>query len=129
MRFLAKAKRAEAYANLHAMYAAQKAYWAEHNEYATALSGPGGAGWQPEGYKGGGANENFYYTYGFATGGEGTHHFTGKLGTSASELSAARADKNSFVLVAAGDIDGDGKADIITIDQDNKITIAQDDLE
>jgi prepilin-type N-terminal cleavage/methylation domain-containing protein len=128
-KFLAKAKRAEAYTNLHAIYAAQKAYWAEHNEYAQALAGPNSAGWQPEGYKGGGAQENFYYTYGFAQGGEGTHRFTGKLSTPASALSASRAGKDSFVVVAAGDISGSGKPDIITIDQDNKVTIAQDGLQ
>jgi len=127
-KFLAKAKRAEAYMNLHAIYAAQKAYWAEHGEYAQALSGANGAGWQPEGYKGGGAQENFYYTYGFAGGGEGTHHFTGKLGTSVSALSGSRAGKDGFVVAAAGDIMGNGDADVITIDQDNTITIVHDAL-
>ena len=62
MRFLAKAKRAEAYMNLHAIYAAQKAYWAEHGKYTDILLGAHGAGWKPEGYKGGGSGENFYYT-------------------------------------------------------------------
>ena len=127
-KFLAKAKRAEAYMNLHAMYAAQKAYWTEHGEYAQAFAGAQGAGWQPEGYKGGGAQENFYYTYGIAGGGEGTHHFTGKLNTSASHLSASRVSKDGFVLAAAGDIAGNGKPDIITVDQDNKIVIVQDAL-
>ncbi len=127
-KFLAKAKRAEAYTNLHAIYAVQKAHWAEHGTYVSALSGPNSAGWQPEGYQGGGEQENFYYTYGFAGGAEGTHYFTVKLGTSAAHLNMARADKKEFVAVAAGDIDGDGVPDIITIDQNNKITIVQDDL-
>src|SRR5207244_4018945 len=78
MRFLAKAKRAEAYANLHAIYAAQKAYWVEHGTYSPVLLGKGGVGWKPEGYSGGGEKENFYYTYGFP-GAEGQHYFTGKL--------------------------------------------------
>src|ERR1700739_2918912 len=77
-RFFAKAKRTEAYMNLHSIYAAEKAYWAEHGTYSDVLSGPGSIGWQPEGYKGGGVNENFYYTYGFA-GSEGKNYFTGKL--------------------------------------------------
>src|SRR3989344_4330102 len=64
-RFLAKAKRAEAYMNLNSIYAAQKAHWAERGSYSDVLNGEGGVGWKPEGYKGGGANENFYYTYGF----------------------------------------------------------------
>jgi prepilin-type N-terminal cleavage/methylation domain-containing protein len=125
--FLAKAKRTEAYANLHAIYAAQKAYWAEHGTYALALAGPQGAGWQPEGYKGGGEKENFYYTYG-VPGAEGVHYFTGKLKTPASLLSGGYANKDGFVAVAAGYINGSKKPDVLTIDQDNRITIVQDAL-
>lgn len=126
--FIAKAKRAEVYANLHALYAAQKAYWAEHGTYTMQLAGPHSLGWQPTGYRGGGAQENFYYTYG-VPGSEGVNYFTGKLSTPASHLHGGRASANSFVIVAAGDIDGDGKPDIITIDHNNTITIVQDDLQ
>ena len=125
--FIAKAKRTEAYTNLHALYAAQKAYWAEHGTYTTQLAGPDGLGWQPTGYRGGGANENFYYTYG-APGVEGVNYFTGKLLAPSSALSAGHADKDSFVMVAAGDIDNDGTFDIITIDQDNNIKVLQNDI-
>jgi type IV pilus assembly protein PilA len=128
-RFLAKAKRAEVYMNLHSIYTAEKAYWAEHGSYTTVLNGPGGLGWKPEGYKGGGKNESFYYTYGFPNGSEGQNYFTGKLEASASHLSSARADKNGFVAAAAADIDGDGEMDIVTIDQDNNIQILKDDLQ
>jgi prepilin-type N-terminal cleavage/methylation domain-containing protein len=127
-RFIAKSKRAEAYMNLHAIYAAEKAYWAEHGQYTTQLSGEKGVGWKPEGYHGGGAGENFYYTYGFAGGAEGQAHFTGKLATPASFLNSGRADKNGFLAIAAGDIDGDGKPDILSIDENNVIKIVQDDL-
>jgi len=127
MRFLAKAKRSEAYMNLHTIYAAEKAHFAEHGTYSSMLSGEGGVGWKPEGYKGGGKQEKFNYTYGFP-GSEGKNCFTGKLETSSGALSRGRADKNGFVAVAAGDIDGDGKPDVITIDQDNVITIVEDDL-
>src|SRR5580704_12315773 len=65
-KYLAKAKRAEVYLQLSSLYAAQKAYWAEHGRYSTQLSGQGGIGWQPEGYTGGGSGEKFYYTYGFS---------------------------------------------------------------
>ncbi len=126
-KFLAKAKRAEAYMNLSSIYAAQKAYWAEHGKYSSVLSGEGGIGWKPEGYKGGGPQERFYYTYGFA-GSEGTNCFTGKLNTSSSHLSEAKAGENSFVAVAAGDIDGDGKPDILVVDEYNNIRVIQDDL-
>lgn len=128
LRFLAKAKRAEVYMNLGAIYVAQKAYWAEHGTYASALQGKDGIGWIPEGYKGGGAKEKFYYTYGFAQGQEGTHHVTGKLGTPASSLQGTNASKDSFVASAAGDIDGDGEPDVLTVNEVNDIKIVQDDL-
>lgn len=127
MRFLAKAKRAEAYMNLHAIYAAEKAYYAEHNSYSSQLMGAGGIGWSPEGYSGGGSGEHFHYTYGFP-GGEGKNYFTGKLGTPASSLQGAHADAHGFVAVAAGDIDGDGEPDVISIDQSSNIIIVRDDL-
>lgn len=127
-KFLAKAKRAEAYMNLSSIYAAQKAYWAENGTYTDLLNGDRGAGWKPEGYKGGGAQENFYYTYGFGGGAEGRNHFTGKLNTSTAHLAQSTAGKDNFIAVAAGDIMGNGRPDILTIDQDNKITIVQDAL-
>jgi len=102
-RFLAKAKRAEAYMNLSSIYAAEKAHHAEHGTYSDVLSGEGGIGWKPEG--------KTQYTYGFA-GAEGRNNFVGKLGASGSQLQGSRADKNGFVAVAAGDIDGDGDVDI-----------------
>jgi type IV pilus assembly protein PilA len=125
--FIAKAKRTEAYTNLHALYAAQKAYWAEHGTYTTQLGGTDGLGWKPTGYKGGGAQESFYYTYG-VPGTEGVNFFTGKLEAPASALSGGYANKDGFVMVAAGDIDNDGALDIITIDQDNNVQIAQSDI-
>ncbi len=127
-RFLAKAKRAEAYMNLSSIYAAQKAHWAENGRYSDVLYGQGGVGWKPEGYKGGGAQENFHYTYGFGHGSEGRSYFTGKLGTPSSHLGAAKANEQGFVVVAAGDIMGNGKPDILTVDENNAIKIVQDAL-
>ncbi len=127
MKYLAKAKRAEAYMQLSSIYAAQKAYWAENGKYGTQLSGQGGIGWSPEGYAGGGSGEKFYYTYGFG-GSEGTNYFTGKLGTSSNYLNQAYANENGFLAIAVGDIDGDGYPDILAVDQNNTITILQDDL-
>ena len=55
-RFLAKAKRAEAYMNLGSLYVAQKTHWAEHGTFSSVLNGKDGVGWKPEGYSGGGAH-------------------------------------------------------------------------
>jgi len=127
-KFLAKAKRSEAYMNLASIYTAQKAYWAEHGHYSKNLSGPNGIGWKPEGYSGGGKNERFYYTYGFCDGIEGQNYFTGKLEGSHVLLSMTKADKEGFVIGAVGDIDGDGQPDLITIDQFSNIKIVKNDL-
>jgi type IV pilus assembly protein PilA len=129
MKFLAKAKRTEAYMNLSSLYAAEKAYWVEHGTYSAILNGPGGIGWKPDGYTTGGKNEKFNYTYGFSSGSEGTNYFTGKLEAPASALSAARADKNGFVIVAAADVMGTGKLDILTVNENNAIDVVQNGLE
>jgi prepilin-type N-terminal cleavage/methylation domain-containing protein len=126
-RYIAKAKRAEAYMNLGTIYTAEKIYWAEHGHYTTKLSGQGGCGWCPEGYSGGGPKERYHYTYGFA-GSEGQHYFTGKLGAGHEALQKAKADTNSFLAIAAADIDGDGKLDIIGINDKHEIIILEDDL-
>ena len=121
LQHVAKAKRAEVYLNLGSIYSAQKAYWAEHNSYSPNLTGPNSIGWKMEGS----AN----YTYGFP-GTEGINFVVGKLKAPGSELSnIAHADQNSFVAAAIGDIDGDGKLDIITIDDKREIKVVRDDLE
>ena len=126
LRFFSKAKRAEAYMNLNSLYVAQKSYWAEQGSYTTALHGSNSAGWQPEGYSGGGSKERFYYTYGFSEGQEGQHHFTGKLETPPSALAGTKADKEGFVIAAAGDISRTGKHDVLTVNQFNDIQIVKD---
>jgi len=128
-KFLAKAKRAEAYMNLGSIYTSQKAYWAEHGKYSSDLSGSGGIGWKPEGYSAGGKNENFYYTYGFGSGAEGRNYFTGKLETPHMHLSMTNAGEKGFVVGAAGDIDGDGEPEVLSIDQFSNIKIIKDDLQ
>lgn len=120
MKFLAKAKRAEAYVNLNALAMAEKAYFADHGKYTTNLTGSDSLGWKPEG--------NFNYTYGFANGSEGKNYFIGQLNTPASNLNNSSVTTDGFTIVAAGDIDGDGTPDILSIDQDSKIKIIQDDL-
>lgn len=115
-RFLAKAKRTEAYMNLNALATAEKVYWAEHATYSTDLQA---IGWKPEGQT--------QYTYGFA-GAQGKNYVAGSLQTSGADLSQAQAGKESFVAIAAGDIDGDGQPDVISINQDMQIEIVRDDL-
>jgi len=127
MRYLSKAKRAEAYTNLNAIYTAQKVYWAENGRYADALSGPNGIGWQPDGYKAG-TTPNIYYTYGFAHGADGVNYYTGSLKTSHTNLSRSYADERGFVVSAAGDIDADGKPDVLTVDETGTIRVVEDDL-
>ncbi len=117
MKSLAKAKRAEAYINLGSLAMAQKAYFAEYGVYSSNLAEE--VGWKPEG--------SFNYTYGFS-GSEGKNNFVGKLKTPASELKSSNITPDGFVASAAGDIDGDGVADVISIDHNNTITIVQDDL-
>ena len=114
--------------NLGAIYTAEKMHWAEHGCYTSQLCGAGGAGWKPESYAGGGAKERFYYTYGFAQGKEGESFFTGKLGAAIMGIDRAKADQSGFLAVAAADIDGDGKLDVIGINDKHEIVILQDDL-
>ena len=120
LRYAAKAKRSEVYLNLGAIYTAQKAYWAENNSYSPNLTGPDSIGWKSEGQTN--------YTYGFP-GSEGINYVTGKLKGQPSQLSGiAHADKNTFTAAAIGDIDGDQKPDIITINEKREIKIISDDL-
>lgn len=121
-RYLGKAKRAEAYVNLNALYAAERAYWAEHGTYSPHLKQ---LGWQPQGYQGGGAQEAFNYSYGFGSSSEGAGSFTGKLGAS---VIGGHASQDAFLAFACADIDGDGQLDILSIDQNGIIRIVQDDL-
>ncbi len=127
-RYQAKAKQTEVSMNLASLHTAAQAYFAEHGEYSNILWGDGGLGWKPEGYKGGGKDEIFYYTYGFNFPGaqEGVHYFTGKLGTPATALGESHADKTSFTIKAAGDIMGKGKMDVWKIDESRKIEHEQD---
>jgi prepilin-type N-terminal cleavage/methylation domain-containing protein len=128
LRFLSKAKRAEAYMNLGSLYVAQKTHWAENGSYSLVLNGKDGIGWKPEGYSGGGVKEKFNYTYGFSQGQEGQNFFTGKLNAPQASLGTTKADKEGFVIAAAGDIDGDGAFDVLTVNQHNDIRIVTDDL-
>jgi len=115
--FLARSKRAEAYAHLHALYIAEQAYFAEHGEYTDKLSGEGGLGFDMPG--------KHLYTYGFANGG-GDSAFEGSLKAPSSALAGTSASGGTFVVGAAADIDG-GVADVLTVDQTGEIKIAVDD--
>jgi len=119
-KFLAKSKRAEAHMVLRSIYMAEKAYWVEHNKYTTALTGQDSLAWQPEGV--------LQYTYGFP-GAEAANFVTGALKAPGSALQGATASDTGFVACAAADIDGDGKMDLLCIDQTGKITVVQDDLQ
>lgn len=120
LRFVARSKRAEAHINLASLYTAQKAYWAEHGTYTTILNGANGLAWRPEG--------KTQYTYGFA-GAPDTNYIQGVLQSDLSALSQAKADKNGFVAIAVGDIDGDGKSDVLSINEKKELTTVVDDLQ
>lgn len=116
MRYVSKAKRAEVYLHLGSLYAAEKAFWAENGTYSSNLQE---LGWSPEG--------ETNYTYGFP-GTEGVNFKTGKLKGPSSELNIAKADKDTFTVAAVADIDGDGKLDVITINDKRETKIVSDDL-
>jgi type IV pilus assembly protein PilA len=118
-RFLAKSKRSEAYMTLRSLYMAEKAYWAEFGRYTNVLRGADGLGWKPEGM--------LQYTYGFP-GQEGVNNFVGALKTPSGALEGAHVNDGGFVITAAGDIDGDGKPDVLTVDQSGTIVVLRDDL-
>lgn len=120
MKFLAKAKRTEAYVHLSSLAMAEKAYFAEHGRYTTLLDGPDSLNWKPEG--------SVNYSYGFSSGSEGKSYFIGNLGTPSSALAPSQISSDGFKICAAGDIDGDGKPDVLCIDHNNKVTILEDDL-
>lgn len=116
LKFVARSKRAEAQINLASLYAAEKVYWVENNAYTNDLKE---LGWRPEG--------KIYYTYGFG-GGEGSNYLKGVLEADLGALGQAKADTNNFIAVAVADIDGDGKSDVLTIDDKKDLKIVQDDL-
>ncbi len=118
-KFLAKSKRSEAYVTLRSLYMAERAYWVEHGVYTTNLQGANSLGWRPVG--------QLQFTYGFP-GGEGVNNFVGALKAPAGALQNAAATDTTFTVCAAGDIDGDGKFDVLCIDQNGTITLVNDDL-
>lgn len=119
LKFSAKAKRAEAYAQLRSLYTAEKLYFAEKGSYTTQLTGPNSLGWKPEG--------TVLYTYGFY-GAPGVNNIIGSLGAQPSSLEGSRADKKSFLAYAVGDLDGDGVLDKLSVNENGEITIVVDDL-
>jgi prepilin-type N-terminal cleavage/methylation domain-containing protein len=121
--YLAKAKQTEVALNLASLHTAMQAYYAEHGTYTAVLMGEGGVGWQPAGYHGGGASENFLYTYGFNVPGavEGVHYFTGRLQAPKEALVNSEVGPQAFVAGAAGDINGKGSCDVWTVNETRTI--------
>lgn len=130
-KYQARAKQAEVSIYLASLHTAQVAYFAQHGEYSSNLSGEQSLGWKPEGYLGGGKQEKFYYTYGFnnTDSKEGINYFTGKLGTAKNDLGETFVSKDAFTIRAAADLLGNGKLDIWQIDQNRTITHIQNGLD
>ena len=124
--YQAKARQVEVATMLASLHTAQLVYYAEHGRYSNILSGKDSISWKPEGYKGGGKQESFYYTYGFNFPGaqEGIHYFTGKLETSPDTLNESNADKETFIAKAAADMNG--KIDVWSVDETRSIVHIQD---
>ena len=122
-KYLARARQAEVSMNLASLHTAQQTYYAQNGRYNMVLSGEDGIGWTPAGYKGGGQDESFYYTYGFNFPGaqEGVHYFTGKLGIEQEALGETYAKGNGFLAKAAGDVMGKGDIDVWQIDETRTI--------
>lgn len=119
LKFVARAKRSEAYLNLASLYTAEKLYFSEYGVYTSVLQGEKGIGWHPEG--------KTKYTYGFS-GSPEVNYVAGTLKADLGALAQAKADDAGFVAVAVADIDGDGKFDVITINDKKEIILVQDDL-
>lgn len=130
-RYKAKAYQAEVAMNLASLHTAQQVYFAQNGQYSTVLNGENGVGWKPAGYKGGGKDESFYYTYGFNTpdAQEGVHYFTGKLNAPKDSLAPSQASGEGFVASAAGDVMGKNKMDVWTINESRKIENVQNGLD
>lgn len=125
-KYIAKARAAEVAAILASLHTAEQTYFAEQGMYTDNLNGEGGLGWKPEGYKGGGKQENFFYTYGFV-GQEGINYFSGKLDSPKDALNSAQATKDGFVARAVATING--KTDIWQIDESRKIEHVQNGID
>ncbi len=119
LKFVARAKRSEAYLNLASLYMAEKLYLAENDTYTSVLQGEKGLGWRPEG--------KTNYTYGFA-GSPELNYVAGKLPADLGALAQAKADNAGFVAIAVADIDGDGKSDVMSINDKKEIVLVHDDL-
>lgn len=131
-KYQAKARQTEVAINLASLHTAQQAYFAEHGTYSAVLWGENGIGWKPEGYKGGGKQENFYYTYGFNVSGaqEGVHYFTGKLEAAKESLGQTYAKNDGFVAGAAGDVVGKKRTiDVWQVDESRRIENVQKGIE
>ncbi len=126
--YFSRARHAEVALNLASLHTALETHYAIHQKYTTILSGKGGVGWQPQGYRGGGKQENFHYTYGFNFPGaqEGVHYFTGKFGTPAQALGSTSAGKDQFVVKAAATIKAESSPDVWSIDQSRKLVHEHD---
>ena len=120
LKYVSKAKRTEAYAQLASLALAEKAYFAEHGSYTSVIGGSQGLHWKPQG--------SYNYSYGFSSGQEGENYFIGQLKAPVSALARAKISPKGFVIIAAADIDGDGELDVISVDQDNVFTLLSDDL-
>lgn len=129
-KYLARARQTEVVVNLASLHTAQQAYYAQHGRYTNVLYGENGLGWRPEGYRGGGKKENFYYTYGFNFSGaqEGVHYFTGKLDTPKEALGDTGITEDGFVVKAAANV-LKNKTDVWMVNENRQIENVQNGID
>jgi type IV pilus assembly protein PilA len=123
LKFNAKAKQAEAKTNLGAIYTTQAAYFAENNVYAGGDpdQGPGcfeQIGWSPEGDT----------SYCYYCGEDVIKPTKPYLQCCPVPKNLSVIKKNSFVIMAVGNVDRDSTCDVWTIDNNKQLINVTNDV-
>ena len=125
LKFQSRAKQAEAKTYLRSLFSAQKAYYAENGRYCTSFSE---CGWEPAP-----GARYIYMLAQEAVGGDQADSYPllrMRASAALTELDIeSRVKKESFLLIAVGNIDSDDDLDIWTIDQDNNVSNVKNDAD
>ena len=126
LKFQGRAKQAEVKSNLKAMFTALKSYYAEKGKYCTSFQQ---CGFQPE------SGAHYIYLLGpkEMVGGDGAPD-RGALRKQAEEALRdlgvrPSVTRDGFLVIGAGDPDGDGKLDVWSIDDQNNLINLMNDFD